>query len=107
MSNCNATGYSFAGVQGGSQCLCTNEHPMSKTAYESCNVPCSGDGDSICGGNWMMNLYGATSPPLSYLGCYTNTLDRLLTGTYENSATNSPIEYATVIRFNIIETVTT
>ena len=29
---------------------------------------------------------------LSYLGCYNNTLNKLLTGTFNNSATNSPNE---------------
>ena len=29
---------------------------------------------------------------LSYLGCYNNTLNKLLAGTFNNSATNSPIE---------------
>jgi len=52
-----------------------------------------------------MNLYGIdeeTSPfhppgsngtsRVSYLGCYSNTLDRLLSGTYDNSKRNSPIQ---------------
>ena len=52
-----------------------------------------------------MNLYGddeSTSPfhppgsngtsRVSYLGCYSNTLERLLSGTYDNLKTNSPIQ---------------
>ena len=105
MRICNSTGYSFAGVQDGSKCVCASEHPHSKTAYEDCNMPCSGDGSQICGGDWKMNLYGddeSTSPfkppgtngtsRVQYMGCYSNTLDRLLSGTYDNSKTNSPIQ---------------
>ena len=32
------------------------------------------------------------NPSMSYLGCYNNTLNKLLAGTFNNSATNSPIE---------------
>ena len=105
MKICNSTGYSFAGVQDGSKCVCASEHPHSKTAYEDCNMPCSGDENKICGGDWKLNLYGDgqdTSPfqppgtngtsRVQYIGCYSNTLDRLLTGTYDNSKTNSPVQ---------------
>ena len=96
MSTCNGTGYSFAGVQDGSKCVCANEHPHSKSGYSNCKMACSGNENKTCGGEWKMNLYGASTTPLpsqvSYMGCYSNVLDRLLTGTYDNNAANSPIE---------------
>ena len=36
--------------------------------------------------------FPAGTPSLSYLGCYNNTLNKLLAGTFNNSATNSPLE---------------
>ena len=103
MSLCNGTGYDLAGVQDGTKCLCTNEHPHTKSAYDNCNMACSGDENKTCGGDWKMNLYkkadsNITIPfpaRVSYMGCYSNKLDRLLTGTYDNNAANSPIQYVT------------
>merc|ERR1712066_928559 len=100
MSICNGTGYDLAGVQDGTKCICTNEHPHTKSAYDNCNMACSGDENKTCGGDWKMNLFkkvdsNATTPfpaRVSYMGCYSNKLDRLLTGTYDNNAANSPIQ---------------
>ena len=96
MSTCNRTGYSFAGVQNGSKCVCANEHPHSKSAFDNCKMACSGNENKTCGGDWKMNLYGAGAIPfpskVSYMGCYSNTLERLLSGTYDNLKTNSPIQ---------------
>ena len=94
---CNATGYGYAGLMGGSTCVCTNEQPTAKIDDGRCNTPCSGDSDFSCGGNWVMNMlqYPADhSSGLTYLGCFRNTfddLDRLLEGgTFNNFRNNTP-----------------
>lgn len=58
---CKDGGYSFAGVEYGSQCFCgvvlgNGTLPLSST---SCNMPCTGNSSETCGGPSTLNLYVA------------------------------------------------
>lgn len=64
-STCQANGYAYAGVEYGSECYCGNNVAI-QDASSGCNMPCSGDPSSMCGGSARMNLmYNADSvtPP--------------------------------------------
>ena len=52
-------GYLFAGVQFGSECFCGNEPPPDDTLLDKseCDMKCTGDNTSFCGGFWRMNVY--------------------------------------------------
>merc|ERR1719228_1831848 len=60
---CGVRGYSFAGVNYGSECWCGNdEPPRSKFAIAAdCNMECPGDPSQKCGGGWRMNVYKTNS----------------------------------------------
>ena len=97
ITSCNASGFAYAGLQNGVQCVCTNEPPRVKTDAENCNMRCSGNGDMSCGGDWFMDVHqnpAYHSTNLTYIGCFKNTyddLDRLLIeGTFNNFRNNTP-----------------
>jgi hypothetical protein len=59
-NSCYRRAYSFAGLQEGNQCWCSNyvagEGAKSQT---DCNIPCTGNKTEICGGNGVVNAYEA------------------------------------------------
>eukprot|EP00903_Cladosiphon_okamuranus_P010392 g9830.t1 len=84
-------GESYFGVQYGVECWCGDASTdISQHGTAICDVPCSGDSDTICGGSWAFSAYGSgddddASPPspapvavapspsalaYSYLGCF-------------------------------------
>ena len=94
---CNSTGYAYAGLQEGIRCVCMNEHPMTKTTPERCDMACYGDGSKLCGGQWTMDVHQNPhyhSSNLTYIGCFKNSfndLDRLLIeGEFNNFRNNTP-----------------
>lgn len=53
-----AAGYKYAGVEYGYECWFGNELSSIATPQSSgCNVPCSGDSSSLCGGDRHINVY--------------------------------------------------
>lgn len=82
-SACQAAGYSLAGVEFGSECWCDNNiHNSASFAQSGCNMLCSGDSSSYCGGQVRLNVYqlnkisssGVGTLPSGWqaLGCYTD-----------------------------------
>lgn len=56
VQTCAQKGFSYAGVQYGSQCFCGNTYGKYGTA-ENCDMKCSGDSSKICGGTWANTVY--------------------------------------------------
>ncbi|KAJ3558447.1 hypothetical protein NM688_g924 [Phlebia brevispora] len=68
---CDALQYDFAGVEYSSRCFCgtdfTNDTPQNTIADPSnCYLPCTGDPEYTCGGNWYVQLYERTKPQVTF-----------------------------------------
>ena len=58
MTFCTNTGYNFAGIQYGSQCLCSNEGPTGTGEEDKCYFKCAGDrSNRMCGGLGYINIF--------------------------------------------------
>ena len=58
MEFCTNTGYNFAGIQYGSQCLCSNAGPLGTGEEEKCHYKCAGDSSvRLCGGLGYINIF--------------------------------------------------
>lgn len=59
-NSCYRRAYSFAGLQQGNQCWCSNyvagEWSSNKT---DCNTPCTGDKSTFCGGKGFVDVFSA------------------------------------------------
>lgn len=59
---CYHQAYQFAGVQQGNQCWCSSYVGGEWTRNQmDCNVPCTGDQNTICGGKGLLNVFKALS----------------------------------------------
>ncbi|KAL8950733.1 MAG: hypothetical protein Q9183_007508, partial [Haloplaca sp. 2 TL-2023] len=77
------SGWTYWGVEYGSQCYCGNafSNPTTSTPASDCSFKCSGDATQVCGGTGRMSLFksskpsasNATIPGYSYTGCYTDS----------------------------------
>ncbi|HVF64470.1 MAG TPA: WSC domain-containing protein, partial [Casimicrobiaceae bacterium] len=56
IATCQAKGFAYAGVQYGESCLCGNRYGKYGAA-NNCNVPCTGDRNQTCGGNYANSVY--------------------------------------------------
>ncbi|KAL0933748.1 copper radical oxidase (WSC domain-containing protein) [Colletotrichum truncatum] len=56
---CGAAGYSFAGLEYGRECYCSNTAPSTSAIAPNsdCDNPCLGDASSICGGRNRILVY--------------------------------------------------
>ena len=56
---CDAKGYSMAGLEFGQECYCGYSlGPSGTKASElDCNMPCSGNGDELCGAGGRLNVF--------------------------------------------------
>ena len=95
-SLCN--GYTFYGVEYGSECYCGNELASDAFPVDSslCDARCSGNSAEICGGRMLLSLYengdsGVLPTPggpfdFEYVGCYAEPDgSKLLTTSYASS----------------------
>ena len=74
VDTCTMSGYSFAGLQYKTQCICANEHPHGARQNESsCDYICPGDASANCGGHWMMSVYQTTDTPTTATTTSTTT----------------------------------
>ncbi|KAI1810268.1 hypothetical protein GGS20DRAFT_568249 [Poronia punctata] len=59
-TTCYRRAYSFAGLEGGNQCWCSSyvggEWASNQT---DCNIPCTGDSKTFCGGKGLVNVFKA------------------------------------------------
>ena len=55
---CTNSGYNFAGIQYGSQCLCSNNGPSGTGEEDKCYFKCAGDSSvRMCGGLGYINIF--------------------------------------------------
>ncbi|KAK3338131.1 hypothetical protein B0H65DRAFT_477881 [Neurospora tetraspora] len=59
-NSCYRRAYTFAGLQEGNQCWCGSYVGGEWTSNQTdCNVPCTGDKNSFCGGKGLLNIFEA------------------------------------------------
>ncbi|OQN97693.1 hypothetical protein B0A48_16013 [Cryoendolithus antarcticus] len=72
-ATCSSQGYSYAGLEFGSECWCDNavqnNQGQASDGSAGCNKPCSGSAGETCGGAGRLNVYAAGGAWRS-LGCY-------------------------------------
>ncbi|KAK9413595.1 hypothetical protein SUNI508_11804 [Seiridium unicorne] len=57
-ATCQANGFKYSGTEYGTQCFCGNAIQNSATAVGAgCNIACSGDSTSYCGGSNAISLF--------------------------------------------------
>lgn len=61
MAKCQSQGYTYAGLQYGRQCYCSNTMVNPKLGVTGCTTVCAGDKTQMCGGAYRMNIYGPAS----------------------------------------------
>jgi len=55
---CTSGGFDYAGLQYGSQCICTNSGPQGTSDAGQCTYGCAGDNDiKMCGGLGYINIF--------------------------------------------------
>ena len=55
---CTDDGYDYAGLQYGSQCICTNTGPQGNSEAHKCTFSCAGDRSiKMCGGLGYINIF--------------------------------------------------
>jgi hypothetical protein len=99
---CDSAGYSYAGVENGNECYCSNTVASTglKTSDADCLIPCAGNDAQSCGGGWRVNIFQKEDhatlnwPPSGWssLGCYTDSSTRTLVGsssTFNNMASTT------------------
>eukprot|EP01060_Flectonema_neradi_P041556 TRINITY_DN98_c0_g1_i4.p1 TRINITY_DN98_c0_g1~~TRINITY_DN98_c0_g1_i4.p1 ORF type:complete len:469 (+),score=99.64 TRINITY_DN98_c0_g1_i4:261-1667(+) len=65
--------YDYFAVEAKSWCLCGSAAEYTKFGpSEYCNMPCDGDSDEICGGDFAMSVY---KPSYVLVGCYSDSLE--------------------------------
>lgn len=74
VSSCANRGFNYAGLEYGSECWCSKAAPVGSAAPASdCNVRCSGDQWSFCGGGYRMNVYRSPAAPTTTSAVPTGT----------------------------------
>jgi hypothetical protein len=98
----NCAGYEYFGTQWGRECYCGSVAPTVSASSSECSMPCSGDGNELCGASMRLNVYKcgavpttttttqhsttptATPPPLldgfKYQGCHTDDVQHRVLG---------------------------
>jgi glucan endo-1,3-alpha-glucosidase len=61
IASCQSKGYTYAGLQYGRQCYCSNTMVNPKFGVTGCTTVCAGDKNQMCGGAYRMNIYGPAS----------------------------------------------
>ncbi|KAF9890518.1 hypothetical protein FE257_005923 [Aspergillus nanangensis] len=80
---CAAAGFTFAGMEYGTQCFCGTAIQNGATFGSlGCTTPCAADPAEICGGSEAISMY-AVVPIWQSVGCYSdNTKARTLSKSY-------------------------
>ncbi|WVQ85831.1 hypothetical protein IAT38_007999 [Cryptococcus sp. DSM 104549] len=97
-ASCFELGYTFGGVEDGTQCKCGNNYPASQQMVSSlyCTKACGGNSTQTCGAGGYIEAYnlqgsdaGGGMPGISaanYVGCYSNSPAGLTTYSYNDNA---------------------
>eukprot|EP00058_Branchiostoma_floridae_P025161 XP_002610651.1 hypothetical protein BRAFLDRAFT_65842 [Branchiostoma floridae] len=74
LDHCTEAGYTYAGLQYGTECFCGDSFGKFGAAPESeCAIPCGGDAGQMCGNGWKNSIYtsvGGTCTLENWNGCY-------------------------------------
>ncbi|XP_019621231.1 PREDICTED: beta-1,3-glucan-binding protein-like [Branchiostoma belcheri] len=74
LDHCSAGGYTYAGLQYGTECFCGDSFGQFGAAPESeCTTPCAGDAGQVCGNGWKNSIYtsaGGRCTLENWNGCY-------------------------------------
>jgi hypothetical protein len=68
INTCSSLGYSYAGVEAGSECWCGNQFSNgvpTSVPRSDCSMPCSGNSSQTCGAIWYLFWY-SSSPNAPY-----------------------------------------
>lgn len=67
-THCEASGYTYAGVEFADECICgtgfaNNVTPPGAASWDpwECNMPCTGDNSTLCGGIWRIQIFAKDS----------------------------------------------
>jgi len=65
LSICQQKKFSYYGVQFSSYCFCGNSYgKYGSVSYNECNMSCTGDKNSDCGGTWRNSIYSVSASVL-------------------------------------------
>jgi len=74
--HCRDEGHSYAGLQYGSQCLCSDAKPEGKSDESQCNYACAGDSSiKMCGGFGFINMFYTDNRTTMHPACGNTTED--------------------------------
>jgi len=96
LKGCAAQGYTYAGLEFGSQCYCGNSFPSDKLpvahdgSFSRCDMPCSGNNTQWCGGKSAMNLYKTCTGSSCENWTY-SAIGRLLGGSGNGTSPVKPV----------------
>ena len=79
VSVCTERNYDYAGLQYGSQCICTNTGPQGNSERDKCYYGCAGDSSiKMCGGLGYINLFhtDAHKTTIDDWGCGNSAQDK-------------------------------
>ncbi|CAG9991111.1 unnamed protein product [Clonostachys byssicola] len=87
--SCYRRGFEYAGVREGNQCWCSSFVGGESTKNQAdCNIPCSGDSNTICGGKQLLNVFEALENDVSLTGSTTNGPTQTATSQASQSQTS-------------------
>ena len=81
MADCKGNGFRYAGIKHHGMCYCGNTVNGPQSPESSCNWPCNGNKEQICGGDNLLSIWqdptfdhadSATIADYKSLGCYTD-----------------------------------
>ncbi|KAJ5652587.1 WSC domain protein [Penicillium longicatenatum] len=82
-STCSSAGFSYAGMEYGTQCFCGNAiMNNAQSGSAGCTIPCPANSAENCGGSNAINMF-VTLPMWQSKGCYSDTtLTRTLAASF-------------------------
>merc|ERR1712117_833020 len=84
---CTSGGYDYAGLQYGSQCICTNSGPQGTSDAQQCTYGCAGDNSiKMCGGLGYINIFhtDAHKTTIDDFGCGNTVQDTYYQKRYQD-----------------------
>ena len=84
---CTSGGFDYAGLQYGSQCICTNSGPQGTSDAGQCTYGCAGDSSiKMCGGLGYINIFhtDAHKTTIDDWGCGNTVQDTYYQKWYED-----------------------
>ncbi|KAK4686420.1 hypothetical protein P7C73_g3711, partial [Tremellales sp. Uapishka_1] len=105
INGCSELGYTYAGLEYGSQCFCGDTfNGGQKLPSSQCSMACSGNSTGVCGGTNTLDLYtmaaatithtseAAKKPESGYIGCFVDSGTSSALTAYSYSSNSMTIE---------------